>query len=132
MTFPVVVTPLYVALCGLLIFALAALVVRLRLKYRVGIGAGGHAELDRMIRVHANAVEYVPISLLLIFCLEAVGAAWWVIHLLGCTLFLSRLLHALGLGAFAGVSKPRQLGILLNWMVMVGASILILWKLLLP
>lgn len=132
MIYPLLISPLYIALCGLLVLVLAMLVVRARLKYRVGVGAGGHADLERIIRVHGNAVEYVPMTLLLIVALESTGGAAWLIHTMGVGLFVARLLHMWGLGHSAGPSKSRQLGIALNWLVMLATSVLILWKLLLP
>lgn len=132
MAYPLVVSPLYIALCGLLILVLAMMVVRARLKYKIGIGAGGHADLERIIRVHANAVEYVPMTLLLIVALEVTGGAAWLIHSAGSALFIARLLHLWGLGHSAGPSKARQLGIAINWLVIMITAILILWKLLLP
>lgn len=131
-TYPIIVSPLYIALSGLLVLALAALVVRGRFKFRVGVGDGGHPELERIIRVHANAVEYLPMSLLLLVALELTGGAAWLIHLLGSALFFGRLLHVWGLGHSSGPSKPRQLGILLNWIVLLVTAVLILWRMLLP
>lgn len=67
---PFAVTPLYAALLGLLLLGLSLVVVRLRRKHRVPTGDGGHADLARAIRVQANFVEYVPLTLLLLFMLE--------------------------------------------------------------
>lgn len=54
-------------------------------------------ELSRNISVHSNYVENVPVLLFIIFLLELHGIDGIVIHLLGITLFVSRLSHAYGL-----------------------------------
>ena len=64
------ISMIYIALSGLLMVGLAVDVVRGRLKYQVGLGDGGHEALGRRIRVHGNAVEYLPIGLLLLLAVE--------------------------------------------------------------
>ena len=59
------ITLLYAALCTLLVLALAGRVMAYRLTHKVGLGDGGHGDLQRRIRAHANAVEYLPLALLL-------------------------------------------------------------------
>jgi len=50
------VSALYAGLCALLLIVFAALISRLRMKLRSGLGDRGNAELARAIRVHGNAV----------------------------------------------------------------------------
>ena len=100
------VTLLYAALCTLLILVLAGRVMAARMKYRVGLGDGGNAELNRRVRAHANAVEYVPLALLLLGGMEL-------------NLLLSRVLHAWGLHVSAGTSPGRFAGTLLTLLLMI-------------
>jgi len=64
------VTPLYAALLGLMFIALSIRTIRLRRRYRVAIGDGRKALLQRAMRVNANFAEYVPLALLLIYFVE--------------------------------------------------------------
>ncbi|PJI39624.1 MAG: hypothetical protein CTR53_12445 [Ferrovibrio sp.] len=115
---PFAVTPLYAALCGLLLLALGLVVVRLRRKHAVLTGDGGHATLARAMRVQANFVEYVPLTLLLLFMLEMSRQPVWALHLLGAALFIGRLLHAWGYLMTPQLSFGRALGIGLTWIVL--------------
>ena len=54
------VSALYAVLGALLLVKFSFDVVRLRTQYHVGYGDGGFSELQVAIRVHGNAVEYVP------------------------------------------------------------------------
>lgn len=95
---PFAVTPLYAALCGILLVMLSLRVIRYRRSHRVSIGDGGHDDLARAIRAQANFVEYMPLSLLLLFMLElSRQPPFWALHLLGASLFLGRVLHAWGI-----------------------------------
>ena len=115
---PFAVTPLYAALCGLLLLVLALAVVRLRQTHRVRTGDGGHADLARAMRVQANFVEYVPLTLLLLFMLEMSRQPVWALHLLGAGLFVGRVLHAWGYLGSPGLSFGRAVGIVLTWIVL--------------
>ena len=67
------VTPLYAALLGCLLVYLSIRVIRLRRRFKVAIGAGGEAAIERAARVQANFSEYVPIGLILLLLAEASG-----------------------------------------------------------
>ena len=117
------ITLLYAALCTLLVLALAGRVIAYRLRHRIGLGDGGQPDLQRRIRTHANAVEYLPLALLLLGGMELNGYPDALIHAFGGTLLLSRLLHAWGLSRFAGVSPGRFAGAALTLVLMVAMAV---------
>lgn len=116
------VTALYAGLLALLVIALAIRVSLLRRRHRVGIGAGDHASLALAMRVHGNATEYVPLALVLLLLAELNGFPAWSLHAAGSGLFLARVLHAFGLGRYAGSSPGRFAGIVLTWLVMAALA----------
>ena len=91
------VSSLYAVLGALLLLRLSLNVVKLRNQYRVSVGDGGFSELQTAIRVHGNAIEYIPISLILLLLMEMNGAKVWMIHMCGIVLIASRILHSYGL-----------------------------------
>jgi uncharacterized membrane protein YecN with MAPEG domain len=125
-----VVTPLYAAFLGLLLLVLAWNVVKQRRIHQVGLGDGGIPALSRAIRVHANFVEYVPLTLVLVLLVELQlqGAHLWVAHALGGALLLGRVLHAIGLSGSAGTSFGRMWGTLLTWLALLAAAALLVWR----
>lgn len=121
------VTALYTALSALLVLLLAGRVSVLRYRTRIGIGSGGNEELARRMRVHANALENLPLALLLMLVLELGQARPLVVHGLGIALLAGRILHAVGYSRTAGASPGRFLGTLLTWLVLLAAALLVLW-----
>lgn len=98
------ITGIYAALAALLIVALARNVISLRREYKVPLGDGGHQDLLAAIRAHANAVEYLPMGLLLLLLLELSQSPAWLIHLLGSLFIIGRLIHANGVSK-ANISR---------------------------
>ena len=80
---------------------------------------GGHETLEKAIRVHGNFAEYIPMALLMLGLYEINGADPSVLHVLGASLFIGRILHAVGLSKTKGVSKHRQIGMISLFIVMV-------------
>ena len=128
MTFAI--APLYAGLLGLLLVVLSLLVVRLRMRFRVGLGDGGQAALTRAIRVQGNFAEHVPLALLLVFAVEGLDTAPWIVHALGAALVVARLAHAQGLGRSDGESPGRFLGTVTTFSVLIAASSLCLFAVL--
>lgn len=122
-TIPVPITAFYAGVLALLLLALALRIIRLRWKLRVGIGDGGDRAMLRAIRVHGNATEYVPIALLLLLVAELNQAGPALLHGCGGVLVVARVLHAVGLGRFAGATWQRTFGVVGTVGVMVTLAV---------
>ncbi len=122
------ITGLYAALMALLIVILAVRVVIFRNTARVGLGDGNNPDLLKRIRVHANAVEFVPLYLLLMLILELNQTAPILIHVFGIALVIARLLHAWGVSRHGGISSGRALGAGLTVLGLVVMALLLLWQ----
>lgn len=122
------ITGIYAALATLLVLILAARVVLARNTHKIGIGDGGERELIKRIRAHANALENLPLALLLLLLLELnqTQPAW--LHALGIALILARIAHAIGLSRSSGHSVGRFGGTGLTWLVMLAMALLLLWQ----
>jgi uncharacterized membrane protein YecN with MAPEG domain len=116
------ITSVYASLAALLIVRLSLAVIKLRRKNRVSVGDGGNEQLQLAIRTHANAVEYIPITLLLLLMLELNGAPAILIHVLGVTLLIGRILHAMGLPEKD--FKKRVLGMQITIYLLMGLAVL--------
>ena len=123
--FPMVA--LYAAINALIMLVLAILVVRARVKTRTEIGDGDDATMMGAVRAHGNNTEYVPLALLLMLILVPLQANVIVIHAIGATLTLGRVLHAIGLSRNVGTSLPRLLGMILTWISYLIAIVAIVW-----
>jgi uncharacterized protein len=120
---PFKITALYAGLNGLILLVLAIRVARQRGRSRVGLGTGGDATLERAIRIHGNAVESIPIVLILLGLAEACGSKLWLLHGIGLALTLGRLLHIWGLTQTSGVSFGRAAGMSLTWLALAVGSV---------
>ena len=122
------ITGLYAALVALLIMVLAVRVVLYRRSAKVGLGDGNNPDLLQCIRVHANAVEYVPLYLLLMLILELNQTLPILIHVFGIVLVVARLLHAWGVSRHSGISPGRALGAGLTVLMIILMALLLLWQ----
>lgn len=120
------ITAVYAGLCALVILVLVGLVERQRFRHRVEFGDGGQIELARAIRAHANALENIPLALVLLLLWELAGAPPWGLHLAGVALVASRVLHGWGLNRSSGRSMGRAAGAVGSWMVIFGLALALL------
>ncbi len=104
------ITAVTAAILGLIFFRLSMNAIKFRHQYKVGLGSGGHEDLERAIRAQANFAEYVPISLILIACLELNAAPWWLVTAPGVALIAGRLYHAKGMKELPPNFRHRVLG----------------------
>ena len=122
------ITAIYAALQALLAIGLVVPVGQLRAKTNVSLGAGGNPRLEVAIRRHANWTEHVPIALLLMALLELNGGSPALLHGLGATLLLARILHPLGL-EFETMRRPlRGIGSIATMLVTLVGAVALLWK----
>ena len=121
---------LYAALLGLLAAVLTVRVILNRVKTGIQAGDGGNAQLGQAIRAHANLSEQAPLALLLIVLVEVLGTPVGFVHALGGVLVLGRLSNAWGLSHSLGPTQPRQAGAGLTVLVVVAASLLIVYRVL--
>lgn len=127
------VSALYVVTGALFLIGLSLQGVRLRRQYRVAHGDGGFYELQVAIRIHGNAVETIPITLLLLVMLEMNGAEIWMLHLLAVFFFLGRFLHCYGMRTSTLLWRKNGMIItLLSMLVMAVLNLVFLpWDLVL-
>jgi hypothetical protein len=122
-----IVTALYTGLTGLLLLILALRVAMVRLREQVSLGVAQNRRLEQRVRAHGNLAENAPIALLMLAVLELLAAAPLLLHLLGGSFFIGRVLHAWGLSSHSGSSWQRLIGILLSWasMLVMAAMLLV-------
>jgi uncharacterized membrane protein YecN with MAPEG domain len=128
MTAVPIVTALYAAIIGLLAALLTVNVIRNRVGLKIDDGDGSNATMRKCIRAHANLAQHAPLALLLIGFAESIGTPKTIIHALGATLVLARLLSAWGLLSAEGPTPGRQSGAGLTVLVLIAASVLILLR----
>ena len=121
---PVQAAALQVGLLIVLMLGLKVYVGNRRAKLKVPSGDVTNAEFSRATRVQLNAVEDVPVLMIGIAALAALGMPAWYIHLVGLALLVSRIAHAVGLAGSSGFSTGRlvgTIGTLLVYIAVAGA-----------
>lgn len=115
------ITSLYAAILTLFIVWLSLRVIRLRGSKKVRLGDGGYSELQVAIRAHGNAVEYIPLALVLLALLEFSHARAALIHAGGIVIVAGRLLHARGL--LTDTLRYRVLGMQLTLFALIALAV---------
>lgn len=130
MNFPAT-TALYAALLVLIYLGLTSWVIAGRLTKDTLFGDGGDGEFSKRIRSHANFIEYVPLSLILIALLEAGGGSQGVVEALLIALVVARILHPIGmLGPKNSIQQfaCRGGGIIVTMIVMLVAAVMLILR----
>jgi uncharacterized membrane protein YecN with MAPEG domain len=124
------ITSLITSVLTIIFIKLSFAVIGLRRKNKVGLGSGGHEDLERAIRAQGNFAEYVPIGLILIACLESNGAPWWLVALPGIALIIGRLIHAVGINEPPPNFSNRVLGMKFTFYTLIALVLMNLgWSL---
>ena len=119
-----IVTSIIASILTLIFVRLSFAVIGLRRKNKVGLGSGGHEDLERAIRAQGNFAEYVPFGIILIACLELNGAPWWLVAIPGITLIIGRLIHAKGINIPPPDFSKRVLGMKVTFTTLISLAAL--------
>lgn len=123
------ITPLYAGLLAIWFLILSAKVVGGRRSGKINLGDGGDRHMQSMIRGHANFSEYVPLILILMLCLEVGGATpVWLLHLMGMSLLVARILHGIALSYLPKFFLGRFIGTLATFILLLVAGLLCVWR----
>lgn len=125
---PLSITASYAAILALIILALGINVTVHRVKLRVSLGDGGNPVMLRMMRLHANAIEYVPLALLLMAIYEINGGWRWALHIVGLALVAGRLIQTFAMWSTDVPGPGRGIGQTLTWASIAVLALLNLWK----
>ena len=118
------ITTIIASALTIIFIRLSFAVIHLRRKNQVGLGSGGHEDLERAIRAQGNFSEYVPLGLILIACLELNGAPWWLVAAPGLSLIIGRLIHAKGINMPPPDFRKRVLGMKFTFVTLISLVIL--------
>jgi uncharacterized membrane protein YecN with MAPEG domain len=121
-------TALYGAILALIIVALGINVTVHRVKLKVPLGDGGNAEMLRMIRLHGNAVEYIPLAIVLMLAYEINGGSHLALHVIGVALIAGRLIQTAAMWSTEVAGPGRGTGQTLTWLSIAGLEVLNLAK----
>lgn len=87
------VSSLYASIAAFFLVILSTLVILGRLKTGILSGSGGQKHLESAIRAQGNYIEYTPIFLILLLLAEYGQTSDIVLHSMGITYFIGRLIH---------------------------------------
>jgi uncharacterized membrane protein YecN with MAPEG domain len=121
---PLAITALSAAVLALLMTALAINVTVHRAKLRILVGDDGNPHMLRMIRLHGNAAEHIPLALILMAIYEINGGAHTALHAAGIVLVAARLLHVSGMWSTPNTNFGRVSGQSLTWLTTVALAVL--------
>ena len=122
------ITAIYAGILALIILALGINVTMHRVKLRISLGDGGNPQMLRMIRLHANAIEYVPLALLLMAIYEINGGWRAALHVIGIALVVARLAQSWNMWSTEIAGPGRRVGQALTWASLGALALLNLAK----
>lgn len=116
------ITSIYAAILAIIIVRLSLNVIKMRRAKKVPLGDNNDIELLGAIRAQGNAIEYIPIALILMLLLELNGGYFLLLHLCGVALVVGRILHAKAL--HTSNIKYRVLGMQITFFTILGLAML--------
>ena len=124
------ITAAYAGVLALIVIALGINVTVHRVKLKVSLGDGGNPEMLRMIRLHGNAVEYLPLAIALMLAYELNGGWHTALHIVGAALIAGRLIQTMAMWSTEIPRPGRGIGQSLTWLSIAALAVLNLWRVL--
>jgi uncharacterized membrane protein YecN with MAPEG domain len=122
-----IVTSFYAGLLAVWFLVLSTKVI-LRRQSGISLGDGGDPRMFRLIRGHANFAEYVPLIVVMLGLLEIGHTSRYLLHALGITLLVGRLLHGYSLSFTDHHKFGRFWGAALTFLVLGVSALLCVWQ----
>lgn len=119
------ITLFYASVLVVMLVLLSILVVQTRRKHKVAVGDGEVEILQRAVRAQGNFIEYVPLTLMLMFLLELTTLESFWLHMMGSALILGRIFHGVSLLKIepkSGEYRLRIVGMMLTFATMLGGA----------
>lgn len=113
----------YAALNVAILLWLALATSRLRRHHKVYVGDGDVPHLVRIMRGHANAVENMPMMMVLLLIAAVLGTPVAVLHGLGACFTAGRAIHAWHFIQERGKRWERFVGYTLGFLAMLLAAV---------
>lgn len=126
---PIAITAIYAGILALVIVALGINVTVHRVKLQIPLGDAGNPDMLRMVRIHANAIEYVPLALLLMAIYEINGGWHAALHIIGIALIAARIIQTWAMWFTHRPNTGRRIGQSLTWLSLGTLALLNLAKL---
>ena len=122
------ITALYAAILVAINIYLLFKVGAMRGKAGISLLHGDNMELATAIRRHANFLENVPLTVILMGIVEINGGNPLLLHALGALLVLARVAHPLGLFHDRPTHPLRAIGAGVSLLVMIVLGAVALWQ----
>lgn len=117
------ITAIFAGLLALWLFFLQVRVIQFRRGKNVSLGHAEDEMGERLIRAHGNAVENIPIFLILLGVSENMGTPGWVLWLIAALFTAGRIAHGVHFFEVRKNGKLRILGMLATFVPVVVLSI---------
>lgn len=115
------ISPIYASLLVALIVFLAYRVTTFRRGEGISLGdETGSKAMKSAVRAHGNAVENIPVGILLLVILELNHLNPLLLHAFGLVFVVSRIAHAYGLSKRNGPTKGRFYGTVFSWLCLLA------------
>ena len=116
------IVALYGGLNAIFNVFLASRVSVARGQTKTSLGVGTEASMLHANRAHGNNAEFVPLALVMLLITELSGGSSAVLHALGGSLLVARVLHWIGIPKRAP-NPYRFIGTAVTWLVILVTSV---------